>query len=77
VQQKTTYTDFQSIFFQARPCGEHPEPIVSSTSSIGGFSPGPQGFGLFSEGSAGPARATPAHMIFRRLIAAAGEPFKA
>jgi hypothetical protein len=49
VQQKTLYTGFQSIPRHApKPVAERIEPIVSSTSLIGGFSPRRQRLGLFS-----------------------------
>jgi threonine dehydratase len=60
VQQKTAYTRFQSIPRRAPDvCAEPIEPIVSSTSFIGGFSPRPQRLGLFS----GHAEALPGDFV--------------
>jgi hypothetical protein len=58
VQQKSAYTDFQSMPDGAPNDGAGQfEPIVSSTFLIGGFSPRPQRLGLFSASRNGIASA--------------------
>jgi hypothetical protein len=49
VQQKSAYTGFEPRQASS-PVAilDRLEPVVSSTSFIGGFSPRPQGLGLFS-----------------------------
>jgi hypothetical protein len=76
VQQKSAYTDFQSMPGRApNDAAGRIEPIVSSTFLIGGFSPRLQGLGLFSaprNGIAGAAVAGAPRMMRCRNRAPVG-----